>query len=80
MTEEKYKNTKIMVELTKDTMLSLFDYLHRAAGPELGKKVAQSAAFANEPIRTRGVSNPKYVGKVYLYRKEFLDKYFRNEN
>lgn len=76
MMEEKYKK---MEEVTKDTMFSLYDYLHKAAGLDLGKRVAKAASLAKEKLGTREISNPKYTGKVYLYRKEFLDKFFRNE-
>lgn len=60
-------------------MLSLYDYMGRAAGPELGLKVARAASAAGEKVGTREISNPKFKGKVYLYRKEFLDKYFNNQ-
>jgi hypothetical protein len=57
-------------------MLSLYDYLGKAAGPELGKLVAEYAKTKNFKSRSRSVSNPKYTGKVMLYTKEFLDEYF----
>ena len=59
-------------------MMSLFDYLGRAAGPELGREVAQAAAKAGVKSEMREVSNPKYSGSVMLYPKAFLDLYFRN--
>jgi hypothetical protein len=57
--------------------LSLYDYLRRPAGPELGLKVAHEAQIQGIQIKTREISNPKYTGKVYLYPKDFLDFYFR---
>lgn len=72
MMQEKYNNDS--------PMLSLYDYLGRAAGPELGLEVAQAAASAGEKFGTRSINNPKFTGKVYLYRKEFLDKYFKSNN
>ena len=61
-------------------MLSLYDYLGRAAGPDLGKSVATFAHIVKTPIALREVSNPKYSGTVNLYTKEFLELYFSNSN
>ena len=58
-------------------MMSLYDYLGRAAGPELGQQVATAAAQAGVKGETRQVSNAKYVGPIMLYPKAFLDLYFR---
>lgn len=58
-------------------MLSLYDYLGKAAGEKLGKEVWIAAAEANIPTEMRKISNPKYSGKVTLYPKDFLDFYFR---
>ena len=57
-------------------MVSLYDYLGRAAGPELGKQVAIAAAKAGVKGETRQVSNPVYKGPVMLYPKSFLDNFF----
>ena len=57
-------------------MMSLYDYLGRAAGPELGKEVCEVAVKLKETIHEREIENPKYKGNVHLYRKEFLDEYF----
>ena len=64
-------------------MVSLYDYLGRAAGPDLGKQVATAAAKAGVKIEIREVSNIKYSGPIMLYPKSFLDLYFKgglNEN
>ena len=58
-------------------MVSLYDYLGRAAGPDLGKQVATAAAKAGVKGETRQVSNAKYSGPVMLYPKAFLDLYFK---
>ena len=58
-------------------MVSLYDYLGRAAGPDLGKQVASAAAKAGVKHEIREVSNPKYRGPIMLYPKSFLDLYFR---
>ena len=62
----------------EDEMLSLYDYLGKAAGMELGAAVCKVAVESKEKIEEREVENPKYKGKVHLYRKEFLDLYFQN--
>ena len=58
-------------------MMSLYDYLGRAAGPELGQKVATAAAAAGVKGSMREVSNPAYKGPIMLYPKAFLDLYFK---
>ena len=58
--------------------LSLYDYLRKPAGGDLGKEVAAAAYKDKIKLQTREVSNPKYTGKVLLYPKNFLDSYFRN--
>ena len=62
----------------RETFLSLYDYLGKAAGNELGKKVAAAASKARLKLQTRAVSNPSYAGFVYLYPKDFLDTFFGN--
>jgi hypothetical protein len=57
--------------------LSLYDYLGKPAGGDLGKEVATAAGKAGIKLETREISNPKYTGIVYLYPKDFLDFYFR---
>jgi len=64
-------------------MISLYDYLGRAAGPDLGKQVATAAAKAGVKSEIREVSNIKYTGPIMLYPRSFLDLYFKgglNEN
>ena len=58
-------------------MVSLYDYLGRAVGPDLGKQVATAAARAGVKSEIREVSNIKYTGPIMLYPKSFLDLYFR---
>jgi len=64
------------MEAQKPYMMSLYEYLGRAAGSELGKEVAEVAVKLRETIQEQEVSNPKYTGKVKLYLREFLDEYF----
>jgi hypothetical protein len=57
--------------------ISLFEYLKKPAGIELGTAVYQAARRARSPIGIRQVSTKKYTGKVILYTQEFLDQYFK---
>ena len=57
--------------------LSLYDYLGKPAGEELGLAVATEATKHGVQTQTREISNPNYTGKVNLYPKDFLDFYFK---
>lgn len=59
-----------------EEFLSLYDYLRRAAGPDLGKEVHKAAQVQGIPFKYKQVSNPQYTGKVNLYPRTFLDRYF----
>jgi hypothetical protein len=61
-----------------DEHLSLYDFLGKAAGPELGKQVNLEAIKFNVPVIQKEVSNPRYKGKVMCYPKSFLETYFNN--
>jgi hypothetical protein len=67
------------MEEQKPYMMSLYDYLGRAAGSELGKEVAATAVALKETIQKRYVTNARYKGEILLYRREFLDEYFGNK-
>jgi hypothetical protein len=58
--------------------ISLYDYLGKAAGSTLGKRVAEYAASKKVPHKIRHVSNPKYIGEIMLYPSDFLDEYFNS--
>jgi len=58
-------------------LISLYDFLGYAAGKELGGLVSKTAVKLKEPIQEREITNTRYKGKVHLYRKEFLEEYFR---
>jgi hypothetical protein len=60
-------------------MLSLYDYLGRAAGKSLGGEVFRTAMALRETVEERPISNPAYTGNVHLYRREFLDEYFKKK-
>lgn len=55
---------------------SLYEYLGRAAGSDLGKAVATAAVAQGVTIQSQEVSNPKYTGTVMVYPVSFLDSYF----
>jgi len=57
--------------------LSLYDYLGKPAGKELGAEVKDDANQKGVPFQIREVSTPHYTGKVLLYPKDFLEFYFR---
>jgi hypothetical protein len=64
------------MEKKVEKMLSLYDYLGKAAGSQLGKQVAEYAKLRKAKCSSRHVSNPAYTGEVLLYTKEFLDECF----
>ena len=64
------------MEEQKPYMMSLYDYLGRAAGPELGKEVAETAVKLKETIEKKYIENTRYKGEILMYRREFLDEYF----
>ena len=57
-------------------MISLYDYLGHAAGPDLGKQVAIAASKAGVKSGIREVSHVGYKGPIMLYPRDFLDKFF----
>ena len=59
-------------------MISLYDYLGHAAGPDLGKKVASAAAKAGVKHEMREVNHKGWNGPIMLYPRAFLDLYFKN--
>ena len=68
---------KVVNKKTKNmNMISLYDYLGRAAGPDLGKQVAYAAAKAGIKSEIREVSHVGYRGPIMLYPKTFLDNFF----
>jgi len=64
----------------EEQYLSLFDYLKRPAGSDLGKSVAEHAKKSKVKPTSKDVSNPKYTGKVLMYPKSFLDGYFKPQS
>ena len=60
-------------------MMSLFDYLGRPAGGELGKQVYDTAYHLKIPVQTRHVQTKTYTGEVMLYPEGFLREYFESK-
>ena len=60
--------------------ISLFDYLGKPAGKEVGGRVNERAREFGITCLKRFVRNKKYVGKVNLYPEAFLEYYFTNSN
>jgi hypothetical protein len=50
-------------------MVSLFDYLKKPAGPELGKQVSLAAMNEKIHIESKQVTTPKYKGNILIYPK-----------
>lgn len=55
---------------------SLFDFLGRPAGPELGKQVASAAVEQKIKMQEMQVSTKNYTGKIITYPVSFLENYF----
>ena len=60
---------------------SLYDYLGRPAGPDLGKKVHDAAVAEGAWVGTKNV-DPSVVSSGYVrtYLVSFLDKYFKRKS
>jgi len=72
----KFNNYTKREKINNMNMISLYDYLGHAAGPELGKKVAGAAARAGVKFQMREVKHVGYSGPIMLYSRDFLDKFF----
>jgi hypothetical protein len=76
-----YWNTTTTLDNIKTNnmdMISLYDYLGHAAGPDLGKKVASAAARAGVKHEIRELNHKGWKGPIQLYPRAFLDLYFKN--
>ena len=56
--------------------MSLFDFLGKPAGMELGQKVCGEALRQKIKMEQREISTKNYTGKVMLYPEAFLKEYF----
>jgi hypothetical protein len=57
--------------------LSLYDFLGKPAGSDLGKQVAAAASAKKIKINERQVTTNTYSGKILTYPKSFLVEYFK---
>lgn len=55
---------------------SLFDFLGKAAGRELGLEVAKAALTEGILVQTKNVSNRQYKGEIKMYPVYWLEEYF----
>ena len=58
-------------------MISLYDYLGHAAGPDLGKQVADAARKSGVKGEIREVNHKGWKGPIMLYPRTYLDLYFK---
>jgi len=59
-------------------LISLYDYLGKAAGKELGGKVYQFANIMGARVGTKTVSySPYQEGRIMTYERQLLDQFFR---
>lgn len=63
--------------MQEQQFMSLFDFLGKPAGSQLGKEVFDKAKTLNVPTQVKTVSNPKYTGTIVMYPKDFLSLYFK---
>lgn len=77
--ENPIKITIVEAKQEEVEMVSLFDFLGHAAGARLGAAVYQVARQTREKVDIREVVTKPYKGKVMLYRKAFLNDYFKSQ-
>ena len=58
--------------------ISLFDYLGKPAGKDVGARVNERAREFGVLTKDREVECENYKGKVNLYPEAFLEYYFTN--
>lgn len=66
------------MEPNLDNYVSLFTYLGKKAGPDLGKKVYAASVEQRQPSITEPIKSKTYTGTVRLYKRDFLDSYFKS--
>ncbi len=60
----------------ENNYMSLYDFLGKPAGGELGQKVCGEAIRLKIKMEQREVSTKNYTGKVMTYPESFLKEYF----
>ena len=70
-----------MSENQQTELISLYDYLGKAAGKELGGRVYQFANIMGARVGTKTVSHSPYQkGRIMTYERHFLDQFFNAES
>jgi hypothetical protein len=70
-----------MSENQQTELISLYDYLGKAAGRELGGKVYQFANIMGAKTGIKTVSHSPYQeGRIMTYERHFLDQFFNAES
>ena len=72
-----YDKRELINKTENMDMISLYDYLGRAAGPELGKQVADAARNSGVKGEIREINHKGWNGPIMLYPRTFLDLYFK---
>jgi len=62
-----------------ERFISLYTFLKRAAGPDLGKQVYKEAAAQKIPFGEKHVANSRYTGRILIYPISWLEKYFEQK-
>ena len=73
----KFGNYNKREKISNMNMISLYDYLGHAAGPDLGKQVADAARKSGVKGEIREVNHRGWKGPIMLYPRTFLDLYFK---
>jgi len=63
--------------MIQENYISLYDYLGKAAGVELGKQIYEYSRIKKIKPQIREVSNLRYKGKVMLYPKSLIQEFFQ---
>lgn len=62
--------------MENENFISLYDFLGRAAGGELGKEVYAKAKALKQETQIRQIKTRNYDGNIVLYKRSFLSEYF----
>lgn len=65
--------------MNKDIYYTLYEWLGRAAGDELGLRVSIKAKEVGIKLGSKYIDHKGYKGEVRTYPKDFLEKYFSEE-
>ena len=60
----------------EEKFISLYEYLGRAGGRELGKQLGAYAKMRKSKCNVKQVTNKLYTGPIYTYPKAIIDEFF----